>query len=116
MRIRQFHWLHRRSAWQQLQSERAGFAKANSNFENNVNNANVTIFAALNDQISGSANNAAKAAVKRIQAAAKAASDANSKKLQQAQDLLSQTQSGLNTSSGSSSTTTTTGTVLNSVA
>lgn len=105
LQIKRFNWLPRQPAWRQLQNHRANAARFNSHFEGASNAANSLIYGGLSNQVLGSANNAAQAALTRVQKAGKALLDAHAKQIADAQSLLDRTQAtGSAANSGSSST------------
>lgn len=106
--IHRFNWVP--SGWQQVKNERAKIAAANAQFESSESSFNSGLFSAIDNQLTGSATNTAQEALTRVQAQAAAATGSSSAQVDQAQQLLSETQSS------GSQTTATTGSVVDTVA
>lgn len=87
-----FNWVPTRSAWQEMEYRRAKRAKAIKEDLDRMDSMNATFSNAFQNRILGSANIAAEAALKRVQAAAKAKLEANAKQIEDAQALLETTQ------------------------
>ena len=86
-----------RSAWQDVNYYRRQRAAIVANAQSLLDTANSSLFGALQNQVSGAANNAAQAALDRVNALALATKDTVNKQIDQAQSLL-----GSTTGSGSS--------------
>lgn len=97
---KRFNWLPMQSAWKEMEIRRARRAEFAKQDQANMDAVNSAFTNAFQNRISQSANLFATAALKRVQAAAKAKTDETLKQIDDAQKLLSQT-----TSSTSSSTT-----------
>lgn len=87
-----FNWVKSRTAWQDMEyrrAKRAQFIKADIE---RMEATNATFSNAMQNRISQSANIAAEAALKRVQAAAKAKLEENSKSIEDAIKLIDETQ------------------------
>ena len=71
-----FTWIKTRSAWQDLEYQRAKRATYLQNVRDTMSSVNSALSNALQSKVAGIANLAAKAALKRVQAETKAKSDA----------------------------------------
>ncbi len=108
--IRKFGWVKQRSAWQDMEYHRQKRAEYAAQDQANMDSINTSMSTALQNRISQSANISAQAALKRVQAAAKAKLADTTKQIDAAQSLIDKT-------SGASSTTTTgSSSVLDTVA
>ena len=98
-------WIKTRTAWQEIEYRRAKRAQFIKNDLAQMDTMNSTLADALQNRISGSSNIAAQAALKRVQAAAKAKLDENTKQIDDAQKLLDTTQKAVDSSSSTSTST-----------
>ena len=101
-----FNWLPTRSAWQELEYHRVLRAAALQDELDAVTAINSAMSAALQNNISGSATNAAQAALKRVQAAAKAKNAETTKNIDQAQKLIDNTKASLGADASANTTST----------
>jgi hypothetical protein len=106
--IRKFGWVKQRSAWQDMEYHRQKRAEYAAQDKANMDSMNNAMSTALQNKISQSANLSANAALKRVQAAAKAKINETTKQIDDAQSLVDQTakttgSTGTTTSSSSSS-------------
>jgi len=85
-----------RNAWQEIKYYRAQRAAIAANAQALLDTANTSLFGALQNQATGSANNAAKVALDRINALAQATQNNVNSQIDQAQSLFS-TGSSVNT-------------------
>ncbi len=104
-------WLSSRSAWQDMEYHRAKRAEAIAQDQANMDAVNSAMSSALQNKITISSNNAAKAALKRVQAATKAKSDQTTKQIDDTLKLIDKTKA-----SAATTTTATTPTVLDTTA
>ncbi len=109
-----FNWLPQRSAWQDIEYHRALRAEAMKQDLANMDLINSAMSTALQNNITGATNNAANAALKRIQAATKAKSAETIKQLDNAQSLVDKTKASI--AASSTTTTPTSSSVLDTVA
>jgi beta-phosphoglucomutase-like phosphatase (HAD superfamily) len=109
-----FSFIRTRSAWQDIQYHRARRAAALKEDQANMDAVNAAMANALQNKISTSSNIAANAALKRIQAAAKAKNAETTKQLDNAQRLIDQTKASL--AASSTTTTSSSSSVLDTVA
>jgi hypothetical protein len=93
------------SAWQSLQDNRAKRAAVLQQAQANIQAVGSSISNAMLNHISGGANNAANAAISRIQAEGKAKSAAALKQVDAAQTLINQTKTSFSTSATGVNTT-----------
>jgi hypothetical protein len=87
-----FNWVKTRTAWQDMEyrrAKRAEFIKADIE---RMEATNATFSNAMQNRISQSANIAAEATLKRVQAAAKAKLEESSKSIEDAINLIDETQ------------------------
>jgi hypothetical protein len=78
-----------RTSWQEIKYYRKQRAAMVSNAQSLMSTASTSLFGALQNQVSGSANNAAQVALDRINALAKATQTNVNSQIDQAQSLLS---------------------------
>ncbi len=93
-----FNWVKTRSAWQDMEyrrAKRAQFIKADLE---QMDATNATFSNAMQNRISQSANIAAEATLKRVQATAKAKLEENSKQIEDAMSLIDTTQKSVDAS------------------
>jgi hypothetical protein len=83
-----FGWVRTRSAWKEMEYQRARRAEFAKQDQANMDAVNNTMSTALQNKISGLANLAGEAALKRVQTAAKAKLDAATKQIDDTQKLL----------------------------
>jgi hypothetical protein len=95
-------WLKSKSAYQDMQHQRARRAEFNKKQQAMMDAVNAAISNAQQDKISGLSNLAAQAAVKRVQELAKAKAEEMTKQIDDAKSLVDKTQSGNATKSGNS--------------
>jgi hypothetical protein len=107
-----FGWVKQRSAWQDMEYHRAKRAEFAAQDQANLDAMNTAMSTALQNKISQSSNLSANAALKRVQAAAKAKLDETTKQIDAAQSLVDQTSK---TASATTTTTTTSSSVLDTV-
>jgi sensor histidine kinase regulating citrate/malate metabolism len=100
--FRRISWVKTRSAWQDMQYHRKRRAAAIKRHTAMMDAINAAFSAAQQNKISGMANNAAQAALKRVQALGQTKLDEMTKKIESAQSLVDQTQSSMPETSGSS--------------
>ncbi|MBV9955861.1 MAG: hypothetical protein JOZ70_11490 [Pseudolabrys sp.] len=81
--IRKFGWVKQRSAWADIEYHRARRAEVASNDQSSMDAINNAVTSALQSKISGKANLAGNAALKRVQAAAKAKAAETQKQIDQ---------------------------------
>ena len=91
--VKRFNWLPMQPAWKEMEIRRARRAEAIKRDQANIEAMNVAMSDALQTRITQSSNLFAKAALKRVQAAAKAKTDDMVKQIDDAQKLLKQTTS-----------------------
>jgi hypothetical protein len=101
--IKKFGWVKQRSAYQDMvyhRERRAAFAKQD---QANLEAMNAAMSGALQNKISQASNLAANAALKRVQAAAKAKIEETNKQIDEAQKLIDKTKTTTATTTTSSS-------------
>jgi regulator of protease activity HflC (stomatin/prohibitin superfamily) len=113
--FRRFNWLPMQPAWKEMEVRRARRAQMLQQDQANLEAMNSAMATAQQNRITQSANISANAALKRVQAAAKAKADEMTKQIDDAQRLLDKTTSSSNAAS-SSSTSSGNSTVLDTVA
>lgn len=101
-----FGWVRTRSAWKEMEYQRARRAEFAKQDQANLDAMNNTMSSALQSKISGLANLAGEAALKRVQAAAKAKLDDTTKQIDAAQTLVGPIPDTSSTTSTSSVNTT----------
>jgi hypothetical protein len=94
-----FGWVKPRSAWKEMEYQRARRAEFAKQDQANLDAMNNTMSTAMQNKISGLANLAGEAALKRVQAAAKAKLDDTTKQIDVAEKLV-----GLSPASSTTST------------
>lgn len=104
---KRFNWLPMQSAWKEMEIRRAKRAQYLKQDMANQEAMNSAFSTAFQSRISESSNLYATAALKRVQAAAKAKSDEALKQIDDAQKLLDQTTALTSSTSSSSSSTST---------
>jgi hypothetical protein len=109
-----FGWVKQRSAYQDMVYHRAKRAQFAAQDQANLDAMNTAMSTALQNKISQSANLSANAALKRVQAAAKAKIDETTKQIDAAQSLVDQTSK--TASASSTATASSTSSVLDTVA
>ena len=107
-------WIRTRSAWQDMEYHRIRRAAAMKEDQANMDLINSAMSNALQNNITGASNNAANAALKRIQAAAKAKNAETIKALDKAQSLVDKTKASL--AASSTTTVSSSSSVLDTVA
>ena len=90
-----FSWVKTRSAWQELEYNRARRAAFVKDMRANMDALNSSLSSAMQNKITGIANLAANAALKRVQDATKAKTDATIKQIDSTQSSLSAAKSKL---------------------
>jgi hypothetical protein len=101
--IKKFGWVKQRSAYQDMVYHRARRAEFAKQDQANMDAMNTAMSSALQNKISQSANISANAALKRVQAAAKAKIDETTKQIDAAQSLVDRTSKTTTTSSTANS-------------
>jgi hypothetical protein len=87
-----FNWVKTRTSWQDMEYRRAKRAQFIKDDIARMEATNATFSAAFQNRISQSANIAAEAALKRVQTAAKAKLEEHGKSIEDAVNLIDQTQ------------------------
>ena len=101
--IKKFGWVKQRSAWQDMEYHRQKRAEYAAQDQANMDSINNSMSTALQNRISQSANISAQAALKRVQAAAKAKLAETTKQIDDAQNLIDKTSKSVTTTSTGSS-------------
>ncbi len=99
-----FNWVPSRTSWQDMEYRRAKRAQFIKDDLARMEATNATFSDAMQNRISQSANLAAEATLKRVQAAAKAKIEENAKSLEDAIKLIDETQSSVNATAASVNT------------
>jgi hypothetical protein len=97
-----FNWVKTRTSWQDMEyrrAKRAQFIKADLE---RMDATNATFSNAMQNRISQSANITAEATLKRVQAAAKAKLEENSKQIENAMNLIDTTQKSVDATASTS--------------
>lgn len=89
--IKKFGWVKQRSAYQDMVYHRAKRAEYAAQDQANMDSINNSMLTALQNRISKSADISAQAALKRVQAAAKAKLEETTKQIDAAQSLVDKT-------------------------
>jgi hypothetical protein len=93
--FKKMNWLPARSAWNDMEYYRVRRAAMAQQDLANMDSVNSAMATAMQTNITGASNNAANAALKRIQAVAKAKNAATIKQLDNAERLITQTKASL---------------------
>jgi hypothetical protein len=103
--VKKFGWVKQRSAYQDMVYHRARRAEFAKQDQANMEAINASMSAALQNRISQAANISANAALKRVQAAAKAKLEETTKQIDAAQGIVDKTSkaTATTTTAGSSS-------------
>ena len=110
--FKRFNWLPMQPVWKEMEIRRARRAEFARQDQANLDAMNSSMATALQNRITQSANISATAALKRVQAQAKAKTDETLKQIDDAQKLIDQTKASSSSTSGTSGTST----VLDTVA
>jgi beta-phosphoglucomutase-like phosphatase (HAD superfamily) len=111
--FKRFNWLPMQPAWKEMEYHRARRAQFAKQDQDNLDAMNTAMSNALQNRITQSSNLYATAALKRVQAVAKAKTDETLKQIDDAQKLLDRTKAS---TASSTSSTSETSTVLDKVA
>jgi hypothetical protein len=102
--FKRFNWLPMQPAWKEMENRRARRAQFAAQDQANLDAMNVAMSNAQQNRITQSANLYATAALKRVQAAAKAKTDETLKQIDDAQKVLDKTASSTGSKTSSTST------------
>jgi hypothetical protein len=99
-------WMNKRSAWQEMEYHRARRAQFLKEDQANMDAVNSAMATALQTKISAASNNAAKAALKRVEAATKANTAKTTQQIDDTLKLLDKTKANLDSTTTPAATST----------